>query len=107
MVEEHICPLCGHVTDKPVLFKSLRTQWIFSYIWDNPNCTTKQIRIDTGLSLIHVNALVTEISERLLRTSYRLLVERMRLRGSPCRFKIVHQKPQAVEKLEGIPDGTV
>lgn len=105
---EHTCPLCGGPTDKPMLFRSIRLQQAFGFIWDNPNCSTGEVALAVAQTRSYTNLLIGEVRQGLESTEYRLITSSIAAkRGRPARYKIVQLKPQPKPTTEGIPDGTV
>lgn len=101
----HHCPFCGSLTDRPVIFSSLK-QRIFTYIWDNPGCTQKEIEravynrkpINTNTMSVHLS----KIRTRLLFTAYQLIsvpVAQSGLTGRVVGYKITY-KPKISTKGE-------
>lgn len=105
----HICPLCGNATDKPMLFKSIRLQQLFGFVWDNPNCRTSEVARATGVSHVHVTMLMTEIKRGLEGTEFRLVADRIVTKqGRLARYKIVNYKPPVTPvATEGTTNGNV
>jgi hypothetical protein len=71
------CRYCGQETDRPVIF-SLSVQRIMNYIWDNPGCTTPEIRMalygkHTPLGLINVQ--ICKMRKGLTATDFRLVTK--------------------------------
>jgi len=109
----NICPHCGSTSERPIIFGSMR-QRIFSYIWDNPNCTNAEIRKAVYGSNRKCDSVVSvhlsRIAEALLRTEYALVrspvpaIERG-MGGTAYRYKIVYRQPTGVKKE--LENGTV
>jgi hypothetical protein len=70
----HTCPYCGSKTDRPLIF-TYSVQKIFNYIWDNPWCTTKDMRRDLAYGTRTSNVVVMHLSrihEGLASTEYEI-----------------------------------
>jgi len=100
-----VCPHCGSTTDRPIIFGSIR-QRIFSYIWDNPNCTNAEIRkavYAKRASDSVVSVHLSRIAEALLHTEYALTrtpvpsIERG-IGGLAYRYKITYRQTTGVKK---------
>ncbi len=106
MAISYICPHCGHQSERPFLF-SLTRQRIFSYIWDNPGCSTQDIGMaiyntpDPGGNIIAVH--LAQIRRTLSLTEFRMARQQI---GNSRRYtyKIVY-RPTEPRHTEGRANG--
>lgn len=93
-----MCPCCGSETDIPILFKGSR-QYVFSYIWCNPGCTSREINkaVYSGAATIYtITAQIARIRRSLSKTCYALIshpVEPHSIRGrTPHKYKVIRPR---------------
>jgi hypothetical protein len=100
-----ICPCCGNATDIPILFKGLR-QYVLSYIWENPNCTAREINagvFDGNATVTTISSHLCQIRRRLREHNYALVGRRVygtKIGARPKEYKII--KPWTKVVSEGI-----
>ena len=86
MTTQHTCRYCGAHTNIPQLFKGT-SQRVFAYIWNNPDCTVKEIQaaLFTKRSKANIaGVLVSKVKRDLIGTGYIMITIAMS-NGKPCR----------------------
>lgn len=102
------CPFCGGTTGEIPIIASRKRQQIFAYIWNNPNCTSDEIRKALYGNLVRcrnvVSVHITRISVALHHTEYALVrssippVDPTKRGGCRYRYKIVRKTGVAPKK---------